>query len=296
MDAALRAKPPARLDVILARRADVAVVFRRGPSRSIAVLSWNLRTDRLVEGQWLRGRIYTQRCDLSPSGRHLVYFAANFLEDGPYAWTAVSAPPNLTAKVMIPQNHTYFGGGLFVDDRRLWLNGIDEQDLGSHGLAYSKPSETWDATWGNSECLGVYLPRLRRDGWTDVEVRRDVATGEVNRVTLQRSIGSRWFLVKHVHLGSGPPTTGKSFYWSSHALVRGDVGADWKGGEWADVDRRGQLFAARDGRLFRLALNRGGVDERLVVDLNPLTFRAVEPGTPPRPVSSPAGRDVEAKH
>ena len=70
-------QPPAtRLDVIVARNARRAVVFRRGPSREVLLSTWDLARDVLVHGQWLRGRIYTQRADLSPSGEYLVYFAA----------------------------------------------------------------------------------------------------------------------------------------------------------------------------------------------------------------------------
>lgn len=70
--------PSARIHAILAREADVAVVFRRGPSSKTAVLSWDLRTDKFVLGQWFYGSFYPYRCDISPDGRHLVYFAAKY--------------------------------------------------------------------------------------------------------------------------------------------------------------------------------------------------------------------------
>ena len=72
------AKPPARLHAILARRGSYAVVFRRGPSDKVALIGWDRHNDTFTLGQWLRGRIYPLRCDLSPSGKHLIYFAAKF--------------------------------------------------------------------------------------------------------------------------------------------------------------------------------------------------------------------------
>ena len=69
---------PARIHVILAREAPKAVVFRRGPSGQVCTLGWDLETDTFVMGQWLKGRIYEYRSDLSPDGNLMIYFAADF--------------------------------------------------------------------------------------------------------------------------------------------------------------------------------------------------------------------------
>ncbi|TGU14674.1 hypothetical protein EN799_66055, partial [bacterium M00.F.Ca.ET.156.01.1.1] len=80
-----------RLYAILARSARTGVIFRRGPSRLVQLIRWDLRTDTFEHGQWLKGRVYERRCDLSPSGELLVYFAAtNRLPYG--SWTAISKP------------------------------------------------------------------------------------------------------------------------------------------------------------------------------------------------------------
>ncbi len=76
-------KVPARLHAILARRGSYAVVFRRGPSDKVAVIGWDRSNDTFTLGQWLRGRIYPLRCDLSPSGKHLIYFAAKYGRENP---------------------------------------------------------------------------------------------------------------------------------------------------------------------------------------------------------------------
>ena len=71
-------KIPARIHAILAREADKAVVFRRGPSSKTAILEWDLNADKFKLGQWFYGSFYPYRCDISPDGRHLVYFAAKY--------------------------------------------------------------------------------------------------------------------------------------------------------------------------------------------------------------------------
>jgi hypothetical protein len=45
-----RKPPSARVEAILARNAPVAVVFRRGPTRFVRMLKWNLRNDKIEGG------------------------------------------------------------------------------------------------------------------------------------------------------------------------------------------------------------------------------------------------------
>ena len=72
------AKIPARLKVIMARSAPYAVIFRRGPSNCVCTIGWDLSSDTFTLGQWLRGHIYPYRADLSPDGKHMIYFATDF--------------------------------------------------------------------------------------------------------------------------------------------------------------------------------------------------------------------------
>lgn len=146
----LETKPPsaartARIYCLVARNARKAVVFRRGPSKQVCLLAWDLKTDRLELGQWFKGRIYERRCDLSPDGSLLVYFAAKYR--GPVtSWTAVSRPPLLTALAFFPKGDCWGGGGLFDDARTLSLNHpVPEKDSrlgddtpGKHGKKHKR--------------------------------------------------------------------------------------------------------------------------------------------------------------
>src|SRR5215469_5959559 len=98
----------ARIYGLVARSTRRAVLFRRGPSRRVRLLSWNLETDEIDAGQWLKARIYERRCDLSPSGEKLVYFAANFRKPF-YSWTAISRPPYFTALAFWPKGDCWGG-------------------------------------------------------------------------------------------------------------------------------------------------------------------------------------------
>jgi hypothetical protein len=66
--------PPPRLFVIFANAANEAVIFRRGPAQWYHLIRWDTRNDEFHPGAWIRGRIYPERCDLSPDGELLLYF------------------------------------------------------------------------------------------------------------------------------------------------------------------------------------------------------------------------------
>jgi hypothetical protein len=105
------------------------------------VVKWHTDTDQFEHGQWFHGRIYAERCGLSPSGALFVYFAMKYgrvdTENGyQQTFTAVSRPPYLTALAMWPQGDTWGGGGRFIDDQTLRLA------YGAHGTSHPGVANT----------------------------------------------------------------------------------------------------------------------------------------------------------
>src|SRR3954468_5070913 len=116
-----------KLFVIPAREETTAVILRRGPSEWYHVIQWDMRRDRFAHGAWLKGRIYEEKCDISPDGRLFVYFVHQGSRAGTqftHAWTAISHVPWLEALVVWPQGTTYGGGGRFIDNQSLALRGV----------------------------------------------------------------------------------------------------------------------------------------------------------------------------
>lgn len=120
-EGAKQTRAATRLFFLVAREARTAVVFRRGPAKQVQMLRWDLATDVVVPGQWLSGRLYNERCDVSPDGRLVVYFAGKF-KAAMDTFTAVCRPPYFTALALWPDSGTWGGGGFFVSDRQLILN------------------------------------------------------------------------------------------------------------------------------------------------------------------------------
>lgn len=162
--------PPPRLYILFARSAPRAVIFRRGPTDWTQLILWNTKTDVFEYGQWFKGRIYERRSDLSPDGTKLVYFANKInqrtLEDTEYtyAWTAVSRPPYFTALALWPKGDCWHGGGLFRNNKTLFLNHKPDaavphpEHLPRKLIVRSNPK-----AYGEDEPL--FGMRLSRDGW-----------------------------------------------------------------------------------------------------------------------------------
>lgn len=265
---------PARLHVLLARDDPMAVLIRRGPSRHVALIAWDRSTDHFVVGQWMKGRIYERRSDLSPDGKHLLYFAMNGRWDSEArgAWSAVSRVPELTARMLWAKGDCWHGGGLFLSSDELWLNDgfgheILRDDLGLRRVR----RHPWPEGPGG-ECTGVYYPRLVRDGWTQVSDDRDDSAFTV----FEKSAGGGWTLRKIAHETIQPPP-GRGCYYDEHELHDPRTGAvvERPGWEWAEVDGE-RLLWAEDGRLFAGRVGPKGVEgSEELFDANPLEFEAI---------------------
>jgi hypothetical protein len=120
---------------ILARKAPFAIVFRRGPSKQVMAIGWDTDKHEFRAGQWLKGRIYERRCDLSPSGEKLIYFAAKY-GTKLRTWTAVSRPPFLTALAVWPKGDAWGGGGLFEEEKTVQLNHREGERRRLEGSAF----------------------------------------------------------------------------------------------------------------------------------------------------------------
>lgn len=185
-------EPPApRLFVVTAAAADVAVVFRRGPSAWYHLLKWDMAHDTFESGAWLRGRIYPEKCDLSPDGALLLYFVHQGRKFGTSytdAWTGVSRVPWLTALGLWPWGTTYGGGGRFVGDRHVRLRtgcaGAPHPAHPGDGLivdfgdspSHQSTNEVQGADWSGRDRRGALI--LARGG----KIYRGLSRGKTDRL------------------------------------------------------------------------------------------------------------------
>jgi hypothetical protein len=115
--------PQVRLHLFHARDAMTSVILRQGPTRLWRMILWDRETDTFQDGQWLKHKVYPERCDLSPDGRHFLYFTLDGQWNAPAkgSYTVISQPPYFTALRLFPQGDTWGGGGFFVDATRFFI-------------------------------------------------------------------------------------------------------------------------------------------------------------------------------
>ena len=272
----------ARVHVILSRDGKTGIAVRRGPTKQVCTVGWDRQTDEFTLGQWLKGRIYERRCDLSPDGKYFIYFAMNgrWSTDVMGSWSAISRAPYLKAISLWPKGDCWNGGGLFTSETRYWLN--DAYGRCNPGLSHGKPllspelaedtSFVPDRSIGNNECLGVYHPRLLRDGWKHVDTQK---YGEMTIWVFDKQLDAHWTLRKLSKATTEHPV-GKGCYFDQHELRGRDgtvVETRW---DWAELDNDRLVFVEK-GALKTAPLSESGLgDERILHDFNDYAFRRIK--------------------
>ena len=273
----MSARFPARLHVLFAPTSHLALVIRRGPSRHVCTIQWNRRTDKFRLGQWLYGRIYERRCDLSPNGEHFIYFAMNGRWDSKVkgAWTAISRAPYLKALSLFPKGDCWHGGGLFLSDREYWLNDGYGHELLEDKAPLTRCTDYPGSNHYGGECPGVYYLRLQRDGW---QLKGVEEHGKFDSTTLfEKRVNDHWILRKNARATIDHPD-GKGAYFDRHEIVNPRTGEvrslpDW---EWAEVDG-GRVVWAERGKLFASRLKASGLTKvSELYDFNDMVFERIQ--------------------
>lgn len=255
---------PARLHVIPAAACSKALILRRGPSDQVASILWDRSTDSFEVGQWLKGRIYEHRCDLSPDGKHIVYFAG----DGQTWWTAVSRAPFLRALAFYPKTDTWGGGGAFDELGRLWFNfdtGTDKTL--PDGLKPSAP-DTFPTSTDGFHMGDGFSAVLMQKGW-------ERQTGEGHDAVLTRRINKDW----HLEVGFNVAAPNRSIISNRFALVNKmtQLRLDQPDWEWAEPFGDRLHFAASGALNVALVLPNGQLSEVTEIrQFNDMAFQALK--------------------
>jgi hypothetical protein len=252
----------------------------------VLLLRWHLGSDRLEPGQWFKGRIYERRCDLSPSGDLLIYFAAKHRGPLP-SWTAISKPPYLTALALWPKGDAWGGGGVFDSELSVLLNHRPGEEKLADGFRLKKRMRVspYGAYPGRGEDFPIYHSILLRNGWSLLDEgecgepnwRAKVAWTYTRPMVYEKTTrdGRRLqMLIKGVSQKNDP------WYWIDFAVLdqSGTQLLSLPRTDWADWHGE-DLLLAKNGKLFRLSKrnfgrypNDGHEALKLVADVSALKF------------------------
>lgn len=269
----------------------MAVIFRRGPSKQVRLIQWNRKTDTFQLGQWFKSRIYERRCDLSPDGKYLAYFAANYKKPL-FSWTAISRPPYLTALALWAKGDGWGGGGLFDSEHTFLLNHRQEEATPHEDLIPRKSLKVKllgeRPGWGEDDPI-CHL-RLIRDGWIlkssgesvkpnwnakivwDYEkqpiIYEKTSYPRSNTLILQAKIkginkrGGAWYQMDHEVIDEN----------ASEVISLPDT-------DWADWDSNDDLLFSKAGNVFRAKRGKNNKSPLLqpkeIADFNSMKFEAM---------------------
>jgi len=199
----------------------VGIVFRRGPSKLVRIILWDRAADKFTPGQWFKGKIYPDRSDISPDGRHMIYFAmggvAWAIPKTGGTWTAISRVPSLTALALWPEGGTWAGGGMFASNNSYWLDSYHEAPLRDDTnlkRVFRRPAPS----------------RLEREGW----VRKETGRKTKAFVVFEKQIPKGWMLRLR-----------QNFVKDQYELEQSERSftLDFPTWEWADWDRNRLVWA-----------------------------------------------------
>jgi hypothetical protein len=257
----------------------------------VLVAGWNTTDDTFEQGQWLKGRIYERRCDLSPAGDLLLYFAANYRKPY-YSWSAISRPPFLTALAMWPKGDGWGGGGHFLSPTRIALNHRDNELTLAKGFSVPRwlNVKQFGARPGWGEDDPIWPEQLKRDGWTLMDYPTKTKDEFGGKVWMEFSPPIKWrkpnpkwpkscsldMSIVGIKEKDGP------WYLIEHSVSRNGSKSDSIGrSDWADWSQSGDLVFALDGSLYRVRCKDGLLapleDAIKIADFSGLRFEPREP-------------------
>jgi hypothetical protein len=225
------------------------LVIRHGTAKSVCTLLWDLRKDEFTLGQWMRGRIDIETCDLSPDGKHFLYSAQKYVNKTSQTqyWTVVSRTPYLKAIAYYPGG---VQGGWFVNKR-------DYSVPAGEPHPDDRESEEVRRVESDPPAPSLYGARLVRAGWTIEDLRARFN----GRLEFVRPAGDGWELRYEPRRG--------------YRLSCGELVADTSGWDWAGMDDK-RLVWTNKGCLWTGTVRKDGIQQiRLLYDFNGMQFQAL---------------------
>lgn len=296
----------ARVYGILAPEANKVVLFRRGPSKLTLQLVWDLETDEITPGQWIRGKVYVERCDVSPDGRYFVAAIANYGKIRQHErqleyWTAISRPPYFTALAIWGSYGSYEGGGFWRSNNEVSLNNLvstfDNVEAWVEVKGVQPPVTAINLNPSSNSLRSLQEILHEKRGWIRGENFSRLEVGErlweayaamtlttepklIDKAATYRSFFDRSTFTREVPGGKiWLGLLGDTFLWQFYD-ERGSLITQWttsgNQGFWLEVDHNGWPIFSDKGCLYRWTNFPNG-EPTLVADLNHYTFEPVAP-------------------
>lgn len=265
---------PPRLWIVHRPETHHALVIRRGPGKITGFFGWNRRTNEVTVGQWMKGKVYPFRSDISPKGKYVIYFSLNgrWTSETKGSYTAISRYPYLKALDLWPKGDAWHGGGLFASEKEYLLNGIYIDKPLCQSGKFKVKTGLLSSPVRSGEDPGIYFPKLLRNGWEYTGVSEE-GKDKVHHFT--KAVNRKLTLEKSFHVSLNSPV-GKGVYYETHK-VKGLKEDTFEHLDFENLDvYRSQLFWTTAGQLFTARFKHGEIFTPVMVhDFNNYEFSAI---------------------
>jgi hypothetical protein len=212
-------------------------LYRR-TNKTTYLISFNYekKKDRLSLGSGFYGKLYPNRCDISPDGEDFIYFAmgSSLRKYGAKytCWTAVCKLPEIKAYLFIGQNDTWGGGGVFLNRHELYINRAAE---GKAESKYNGYKITYDQKrYDTSLHYGRGWEALKKDKYRNVKEARKTN----KEIIIERVMKEQW---------------GRTGEYSMFTyMIKDKNGNEIEGLDkvsWCDFDNFGRLITASGSKI-----------------------------------------------
>lgn len=283
----------AHLHAILATASSRAILIKRGPRNQTRTIGWDRRTDSFTTGQCVRKKIDHRDADLSPDGRHFIYFVNDqSWSRKNHVYRAVSLAPWLKALVFWGSAPGDYGPGvgLFFQEAdgvtriRAEVRAPEWDQLGMKVVPTATDTARWRAV---VHPASLFFTKLQRDGWAAKTPWERCAAGEAlgearwrkretspHRIIFEKPVPHGWALRQTSWCGSNDDTN-RGVAWQSFALVSPTGAVEGRPAwEWADVDPdRGRVVWTEDCTLQVAEVSPAGLGTpRTLLDTRSMVF------------------------
>lgn len=258
-----------RISGFIARKANKAIILRRGPSRLFQMLLWDLKDDQITSGQWLKAKVEADTVVVSDDAQFVAYEAYDYKEvsnrdkSSIKRWIAVSRPPYFTA-IGMWESTGYIFEPPAKSETNLKHTKLTPEVLNlANRITHDRfeaalASQGWHLTFDASE--------------TDWKNRY---RSRVQTISLQKNFGNATaryqIFMNKSHQMIRIVTLVDS---SAHTFLTLEPGPDKP--LWIDVDNSGRLVYADQGCLYAWRDFPNG-EPQLIADLNPNKFENIPP-------------------
>jgi hypothetical protein len=271
---------PARIFPFLAADAPVGLIVRRGPSAYMGCIAWNRIDDTFTDGQSMMGRIYEERCDLSPDGKHFLYASLCYDRKSGFSGnlTSISRIPFLKS-IVTYDAYLYRYGGVFTSNNTFWLQASSHvnwqtgrapydpftcqrsSDQFQRDLSFNGKTE-YDLT--QYDYLTV---RPLKQGWTIADVNRHSNGNDILSILFEKKLSKLWYLRKAVL--NEWETQPREKFMLYNAGKYETINLNW---DWGDIDGERLVWTNNGCLLTARIIKHGLCDERVLRDFNLMRF------------------------